>query len=122
MHRITARLLLFFAFAGHLAPLAAKAAPLHACCFRKKVHRCHDSLSSESEQPVIGDNGCCNHDCCGATVSAHWAHPESQSASFLLRPVHAGVAGPNQNSPTFILAQFQSSRAPPLTQAVSSLS
>jgi hypothetical protein len=115
MHRLTARLLLFFALVGNLVPLALAAvpAPSHACCLRKKVHSCHDSLSTESEQLVISDSSCCNHDCCGATISAHWAHPESQASSFLLQPIHAGVAGSKQNSPASILAQFQSSRAPP---------
>ena len=37
MHRLTARLLLFFALVGSLVPvaLAASAAPTHACCLRK---------------------------------------------------------------------------------------
>jgi hypothetical protein len=116
MHRLTARLLLFFALVGNLAPLALAAVPTpsHACCLRKKAHHCHDSLNAESEQLVIRDSSCCNHDCCGATISAQWAHPESQAASFLLQPIYAGVAGSNQNSPASILAQFQSSRAPPV--------
>jgi hypothetical protein len=123
MHRLTARLLLFFALVGNLAPLALATvpAPLHACCLRKKLHSCHDSPSVESEQPVISDSGCCNHDCCGATVCAHWAHPESQATSFLLQPIYAGLAGSNHNSPTYFFAQFQSSRAPP-SEAVSRLS
>jgi hypothetical protein len=115
MHLLTAKLLLFFAFAGNLAPLALAAvpAPTHTCCLRKKVHHCHASLAQETGQLAISDSSCCNHDCRGATISAQWAHPESQAASFLLEPIHAGIAGSDQNSPTSILAQFQSSRAPP---------
>ena len=50
MHRLTARLLLLFALVGNLVPLAlaAGAAPPHACCLRKGVHRCQDSLGAGS--------------------------------------------------------------------------
>jgi hypothetical protein len=115
MHRLTARLLLFFALVGNLAPvaLAATSAPPHACCVRKGIHRCQDSLAPETDQPVIRDASCCNHDCRGATISAQWAHPESRAASFLLGPINARVAGSPSNTPISASAEFQASRAPP---------
>ena len=116
MHRLTSRLLLFFALVGNLAPLAlaaAAAAPPHACCLRKGLHRCHDSLTSETGQLVIRDSSCCNHDCCQSTVSARWAHPQSHAASFFLQPANARVAASQSHSPATASASFQSTRAPP---------
>ncbi|MFZ0307513.1 MAG: hypothetical protein WAL89_05015 [Candidatus Sulfotelmatobacter sp.] len=116
MHRLTARLLLFFALVGNLAPLAlaaAAAAPSHTCCLRKGVHRCHDSLTSETGQLVIRDSSCCNHDCCQSTVSAQWAHPRSQAASFFVQVINGRVAASQSHSPATASASFQSTRAPP---------
>ncbi|MFZ0770350.1 MAG: hypothetical protein WCA49_21910 [Candidatus Sulfotelmatobacter sp.] len=115
MHHLTARLLLFFALVGNLAPLAiaATAAPPHACCVRKGVHRCHDSLSSETEQLAIRGTGCCNQDRCRAAISAQWAHPKSQAASFFLQNIDAHLAESQPDSPASVSAEFQSTRAPP---------
>ena len=114
MHRLTARLLVFFALAGNLVPLtlAAAAAPTHACCLRK-AHHCHDSAVSESDQPIIRDASCCNHDCGRATISAQWAHPESQAAAFFLQAISARVASTQPEPPAADSAEFQSARAPP---------
>src|ERR1035438_1129938 len=86
MHRLTARLLLFLALAGSLAPLAlAVTAPTHSCCLRKGIHHCHDSLASESGQPVIQDASCCRGDCYRAVTTARWAHPQPKLAAFFLQ-------------------------------------
>ena len=115
MHRLTARLLLFFALVGNLAPvaLAATSAPPHACCVRKGIHRCQDSLAPETDQPVIRDASCCDHDCCRATISAQWAHPKARAAAFFLQTIRGGVAAPRPESPATASAEFQSTRAPP---------
>jgi hypothetical protein len=115
MHRLTARLLLFIALVGNLAPLAlaATSAPPHACCVRKAAHHCHDSAVSESNQFVIRDASCCDHDCCRAAISAQWSHPQSRAAAFFLQTIDAGVAGIHADSPANASAEFQSTRAPP---------
>ncbi|MFZ0951000.1 MAG: hypothetical protein WAN17_01970 [Candidatus Sulfotelmatobacter sp.] len=115
MHRLTARLLLFFALVGNLSPLAlaAAATPPHACCLRKAAHHCHDAAVSESGQLVIRDACCCNHDCGRATISTQWAHPESQAAAFFLQAISARVAATQPDSPAAAPAEFQSTRAPP---------
>ncbi len=114
MHRLTARLLLFFALVGTLAPLAlaATAAPPHACC-RRKAHHCLDSAALESNQESIRDTSCCNHDCCRATISAQWAHSEPQAAAFFLQSIRARVPASQPDTPAAASTQFQSSRAPP---------
>src|SRR5271169_3819487 len=100
MHRLTARLLLFLALVGNLVPLAlaATAAPPHACCLRKGVHHCQDSLTAESEQLVIRDASCCNHDCCRAVTTSQSAHPQSRAAAFFLQTVAALLAGTETHS------------------------
>jgi len=114
MRRLTARLFLFFALAGSLAPLglAAIAAPPHACCLRKGVHHCQDS-ASESGELAVRDTSCCNHVCFRATVSSQWAHPQSQAASLFLETINERIAGSQPNLPATASASFQSTRAPP---------
>jgi hypothetical protein len=114
MHRRTARLLLFFALVGNLVPLslAAASAP-RACCVRKGVHHCQNSLGSESEPLVIRDASCCNHDCRRAVTTAQWAQAQSNLVSFFLPTVSARLTGTESNSPANAGAGFQSSRAPP---------
>ena len=113
MHRATARLLLFFALVGTLAPsaLAVTAAP-HACCLRKGVHRCHDSLTSDPGL-IFRDASCCNGDCGRAITTAQWAHPQPRPTVFFLPGVHASVAGIQSHSPTTAFAELRSARAPP---------
>ncbi len=117
MHRLIARFLLLAALVGNLAPLAlaATAKPLHACCIRKAVHNCHDSLSSQSEtgQLVIRDAGNCNHDCCRAVPTARWAHAQPPVAVSFVQNVEAYLGQPNPLSRTTEPASFQSTRAPP---------
>ena len=114
MYRLTAGLLLSFALVGNLAPLAlaATSAQPHACCVRK-AHHCHDSAVLESDQFVIRDASCCNHDCCRAAISAPWAHPQSQAAALVLQPINANVAGVQPDAVANDSAEFQSTRAPP---------
>src|SRR5208282_3383542 len=115
MHRLTARLLLFFALVGTLVPpaLAAITAPTHACCVRKAAHPCHGSLVAETTQLVLRDASCCDHDCRRAVTTAQWAYPQLQLATFSLPTINAPVAGPRPDSPNSASAEFQSTRAPP---------
>src|SRR5215813_9139629 len=78
MQRITARLLLLIALLGTVVPIAmqAKATPQHACCLRKGPHQCHESPAAHSDEAVMRDAGCCDHNCCRAVTSSHWAHPQ----------------------------------------------
>src|SRR5271169_1905152 len=116
MHRLTARLLLFLALAGNLVPLApaATAAPPHACCLRKGVHHCQDSLTPESEQLVIRDASCRNRDCRRAVTTAQWAYAQPKSIAFILPAITARLTGTEPNSPSNASAEFESSRAPPV--------
>jgi hypothetical protein len=119
MHRLTARLLLFFALVGNLAPLAlaATAAPPHACCVRKTAHHCHDSLASESVsetgQLVIRDANCCNGDCGRAVTTAQWAHAQSPAGAFDAPPVETHLSQLDLVSPNAKFCRFASTRAPP---------
>jgi len=115
MHRLTARLLLLFALLGSLAPiaLAVTAPPPHACCLRKGVHHCHDSLASESGQPVVQDSSCCHGDCARAVTTAQWAHPQPKPASFFLPANNVRLAASRPHSPATVSVEFQSTRAPP---------
>ncbi|MFZ0420773.1 MAG: hypothetical protein WAM04_21910 [Candidatus Sulfotelmatobacter sp.] len=115
MLRLTARLLLFFALVGNLAPLAlaATAPPPHACCLRKGVHHCQDSLASENGQPVIRGANCCNGDCCRAVTTAQWAHPQPRLAVSFQQSITARFVGTQSNSPATASAELHSSRAPP---------
>ena len=115
MHRLTARLLLFFALVGNLAPLAlaATAAPPHACCVRKAEHHCHDSLASETGQLVIRDASCCNHNCCRAITTAQWAYTQPPAGTFDAPNVETHLGQPDLVSPNTEVSRFQSTRAPP---------
>lgn len=115
MHRLTARFLLLFALLGSLAPgaLAVTAPPAHACCLRKGVHHCHDSLASETEQAVIQNGSCCHGDCARAVTTAQWAHPQPSVAAFFLQANHLRLAGSRPHSPAPASIEFQSTRAPP---------
>ena len=119
MQRLIARFLLLVALVGNLAPLALAAAapPPHACCLRKGVHRCHDSLVSDSvaseSELVIRDSGCCSQDCCHAVKTAQWAHAQPKLAAFFLQPVRVLRAASQSDAPASASAEFQSTRAPP---------
>jgi hypothetical protein len=118
MHRLTARLLLFFALVGNLAPLVlAATTPAHACCVRKAVHHCHDSLDSEqvseAGQLTIRDAGACNHDCCRAVTTARWAHAQPPAAISFAQQVEAYLDQSNPVSPSTEPTSFESTRAPP---------
>jgi len=116
MQRLTARLLLLFALAGNLVPLALAitAAPPHACCVRKAAHHCHEPADGDSSQLVIRDIGCCNHDCCRAVTTAQWAHPQPKLTAFFLHPIDIHLAVSQSDSPAAASAEFQPSRAPPI--------
>ena len=116
MQRLIARFLLLVALVGNLGPLAlaATAAP-HACCIRKAVHHCHDSLASQSEpgQLVIHEASNCNHDCCRAVTTARWAQTQPPAAASFVQSIEAYLGQPNPVSPTTDPTSLQSTRAPP---------
>lgn len=114
MQRLIARFLLLVALVGNLGPLAVAAAiaPPHACCVRKAVHHCHSVAVSESDQLIIRDAGCCNHDCCRAVTTARWAHAQPPVNVFYAQNV-SRLDQPNPVSLNIELLEFHSSRAPP---------
>jgi hypothetical protein len=114
MHRLTAKLLLLFALVGYLAPVAmASAAAPHACCLRKGIHHCQDSLGSETGQPVIHVTSCCNGDCCRAVTTEQWAHAQAPAATSFVQNVEAYLGQSTPVSPNAEVSSFQSTRAPP---------
>jgi hypothetical protein len=116
MHRLIARLLLLFAFAGNLAPvaLAITAAPAssHACCVRK-AHKCHTLAVPESEQHTLHALGCCEHDCCRAVATSQWAAPQALAAADFTPAVDRKVTSIGALAPVTIVLSSQSTRAPP---------
>src|SRR5271157_5809535 len=114
MQRLTARLLLLFALAGNLGPLAlaATAAPLHACCLRK-THQCRGSLLADSDRLALHNPGCCNHDCCRAVTTSQWAHPQPRTTAISARRVELQIAEARTSCPAADLSSSQSTRAPP---------
>jgi len=114
MHRLTARLLLLFALAGNLAPLAlaVTAAPLPACCLRK-THQCHGSLLADSDRSALHNPGCCSHDCCRAVTTSQWAYAQPWMTAIFARQVEIQVAEARASSPAADLSSSQSTRAPP---------
>jgi hypothetical protein len=119
MQRMTARLLLLFALAGNLIPLALAASTptLPACCIRRN-HHCHASAASNSSQPDIREACCCRHGCGHAVVTARWAHPRTQAGSFIAPAVSRHVAA----QPFALLSpefrNFKPTRAPPLLAGI----
>jgi hypothetical protein len=115
MRRLTARLLLCLALVGNLAPLAlaATAKPLNACCVRKAVHHCHDSVASETAYLVIRGARGCNHDCCRAVTTAQWAQPQPRAATAFLQNVEAYLFQSTPVSAETRVSGYPSTRAPP---------
>lgn len=114
MRRLTATLLLLFALAGNIVPLAlaATADPPHACCIRKAVHPCHGAASTESESLEIRRAACCNRDCCRATA-ARWAQTQVHLATLATPGVNARALSPYPNRHCANLLASRSTRAPP---------
>jgi hypothetical protein len=114
MPRLTARLLLLFALAGNLAPLAlaVTAAPLPACCLRK-THQCHGSLLADSDRLALHTSGCCSHDCCRAVTTSQWAYPQPRMTAIFACQVELQVAEARTSCPGADLSSSQSTRAPP---------
>src|SRR5689334_20600791 len=100
MRHLTATLLLLFAIAGNLVPLAlaAAAGPPHACCIRKAVHPCHGAASTESESLEIRSAACCNRDCCRATAT-RWAQTPVHLSTLAPPAVNVRVLSPYPNRP-----------------------
>jgi hypothetical protein len=112
MTRLTARLLLFFAFAGNLFPaaMAAIAPAPHACC-RRNAHHCHDSAGSA--EPAFHDSSCCNRNCCRAIVNHS---PIAHSVQIVTSTLLAEESIRQFASAARLMPAFHSSasRAPPL--------
>jgi len=115
MHRWIARFLLLLTLAGYVSPLAraATAAPAHACCIRKAVHRCHDSQSSEAEQLVIHDAACCNNNCGRSVVTARWAPAQRPATAPFAPGIESYLCPGNPFFPKTNRSGFLSTRAPP---------
>jgi hypothetical protein len=114
MHRLTARFVLLFVLVGNFVPLAlaVAAGQAHACCVRKAAHPCHGGGIAESSRLTIHDASCCNHDCCRAVTTAHWAHPQPRTAS-LCREVVSRVEEVRKNSPVKESFALRPTRGPP---------
>jgi hypothetical protein len=114
MHRLTARFLIVLALVGNLAPIAlSAAAPPRSCCFRKGVHHCQDSLTIETEQPVIRDASCCKGDCSRAITTNQSAYTQPLPIASFSRKVEAYLGRLNLISHNAEVSRFQSTRAPP---------
>lgn len=113
MQRFTARLLLVFAIAGSLVPLApaAVAPPLHSCCLRNGTHQCHGSAAPD--QRSIRDTSCCNHDCWRVAATSQWASPQATSAAIFVQNVSAFLIESPSRAPFARPSTAQSTRAPP---------
>jgi len=115
MQRTTARFLLLITLLGTIIPMAmqAKAAPPRACCLRKGPHHCHETSQQQSEQPVLQDAGCCNHDCCRAVTSSQWAHPLPSSAAATVQDTTSHDISDQPDGPLSVSSSLLRSRAPP---------
>jgi hypothetical protein len=115
MHRLTAKLLLLFAFVGTLAPLALALTgpPQHACCVRKAVHHCHESDGADTSRLLISGAGCCNGDCCRAVTTARWAYAHAAMNVLHERNISARADQLHQISFHAEVLELHSSRAPP---------
>lgn len=114
MHRLTARLLLFFALVGSLVPVAvATTATARACCLRKGVHHCQDSIASDSDELVIRDASCCNGGCGRALTSHRWAQAQPLALHSFARSVKPYLGQASPVSASLELYGSRSTRAPP---------
>jgi len=114
MQRLIARVLLLFALAGNVIPLAlaATATPPHACCLRK-THQCHGTASAESQERAVRATGSCSHDCCRGVTTSRWANPQPWSSPEAAQRIDAGLSDAHPRAPAAILLASLSTRAPP---------
>jgi hypothetical protein len=115
MQRLTANLLLLFALLGTFVPLteAVTAQSAHACCLRT-AHHCHDSIATNSTDPVISAPSCCSSNCHRAVTTIRWAHAKNSQNTFCGLHAADRIRAQDPSLPAFEAIQFQSSRAPPL--------
>jgi len=115
MQRLTARLLLLIALLGTFVPIGmqAKSAPSHACCRRTAVHHCHDAGLPHSDETVLRDAGCCNHDCCRAVTSSNYARLGPSSAVSRAESLSACSTVPQAKTPISAAFSQLQPRAPP---------
>jgi hypothetical protein len=114
MHRFVAKFLLIFALVGNLAPLgrAVTAAPPHACCVRKAVHSCHDSLSSQKTRS-IRDASCCADRCGRSVLIVRYAHPPRLGSTVFAQNIEIFFIDYNPIVPSTKNSGSRSTRAPP---------
>jgi hypothetical protein len=114
MRRLIATFLLLVGLVGNLGPLAlAVVAPPHACCVRKAIHRCHESIASESGPLIIGNATVCSHRCCGAAGTVSWAKTQPPTAAHHAQDVKPHLGQLYSFPPDTTVCRFQSTRAPP---------
>ena len=113
MQRLIARLLLLFALAGNLFPvaLAATSASSHACCARK-AHHCHQSVPDEELQ-FSSSRGCCDHDCCHAASTSQYAHPQLSFSAISEQTVDTHRIDPRTTTDAADFPGYHAARAPP---------
>lgn len=112
MQRLIARLILLFAVAGSLVPLAlAMAAPApHSCCVRNAAHHCHDSGIS---QLVVRDTSCCRQNCYRGVIPVRWAQAQQGDTAWSVLKLDAYVVEFQVEFQTPGMAEFQPTRGPP---------
>jgi hypothetical protein len=115
MQRLTARLLLLIALTGTFVPLAlqAAAAPPHACCLRKAMHRCHEATAADRREPVAVAPGCCQHNCFRGVTTSQYAHPEAPVVGVFARDGQKHDSDFQPAIADFEFRSTQSTRAPP---------
>jgi len=114
MHRRIARFLLLITLLGYLNPLArAVTAAPHACCIRKAIHHCHDSLGSETEQLVIRDAACCGNGNGHSVITARWAHAERPANHIFATVIEDYLTPDDPILPKTKGSRFNPTRAPP---------
>jgi len=121
MHRLTAKLLLLFALAGSILPLAqaATASPVPECCRRMGAHHCQDASAAssgvtDSNEPSVRTPGCCHGDCGRAVTTAQWAHLQAAGDEISAHIVATSITSSNPRAPATERLQSLSTRAPPL--------
>jgi hypothetical protein len=67
----------------------------------------------QSEQAVLQDAGCCNHNCCRAVTSSQWAHPQPSSTGATVEDTTGHDISDQPDGPPSIGSSCLHSRAPP---------
>jgi len=113
MRRLTASLLLLFALAGTIVPLAqaATASPPQACC-RRMGHQCHGSTAPESQRS-FHNTACCGQDCCRSLTKSQSAAFEPWAMAAFAHKIAGDVPEAPATAPQTERLTSNSTRAPP---------